>query len=292
MSMPYTQNPHLPRLRMQAVKLVRRGWSLRRVARHTGFHPSTIMRWVRKAEGRARRYHTLPTESSRPKSHPRALAPKIVAAIIDERKAHGRCAEVVQYSLSQRGIFVSLSSVKRTLKRHYLLKEKSPWKKYHRSGTRPDVVKPGDLVEVDTIHFWEPTRFYVYTLLDVYSRWAYAAVRKHARTGDSLWFVRAAQEEAPFSFMTLQSDHGSEFASGFSLRTGIPVRHSRVRKPNDNAHLERFNRTLQEECFLNLLPHPKKFQLLLPDYLHYYNHERPHLGLNFKTPLECCEGID
>lgn len=239
-----------------------------------------------------RKRQTLPTLSSRPHSHPQALAPEIVAAIIEERQKHHRCAEVIQYSLSQRGIFVSLSSVKRTLKRHHLLKEKSLWKKYHRSGERPKAQQPGDLVEVDTIHFWEPQRFYVYTLLDVYSRWAYAAVRKHARTRDSLWFVRAAQEEAPFSFTTLQSDHGSEFAAGFSLRIGVPVRHSRVRKPNDNVHLERFNRTLQEECFLRLLPHPKKFQLLLPDYLYYYNHERPHLGLNFKTPAEWCQGID
>lgn len=290
--MPYTQNPHLPRLRMQAVQLVRRGWSIRKVARHTGFHPSTIMRWVRKAERRARRYRTLPTESSRPHSHPRALPDNIVAAIIEERKKHHRCAEVVRYTLQQRGVIVSLSSVKRTLKRHHLLHEKSLWKKYHRSGERPVAARPGALVQIDTIHFWEPKRFYVYTLLEVYSRWAWAAVRRHATTRDSLWFVRSAQIEAPFSFTTLQSDHGPEFASGFSLRAGVVVRHSRVRKPNDNAHLERFNRTLQEECFLNLLPHPKKFQLLLPDYLRYYNHERPHLGLNFKTPLECCEGVD
>lgn len=292
MIMPYTQNPRLPRVRMQAVRLHQRGWSARKIGRYLGFHHTAVMKWVRKAAQRQHHRHLIPTESSRPHTHPRQLTPAIVSAIIAERQAHGRCSEVIHYTLQQRGMRVSLSSVKRTLARHHLLKEKSPWKKYHRSGERPLAARPGDLVEVDTIHFWEPQRFYVYTLLDVYSRWAYAAVRKHATTRDSLWFVRTAQEQAPFSFTTLQSDHGSEFAGGFSLRAGVTHRHSRVRKPNDNAHLERFNRTLQEECFVNLLPHPKKFQRLLPDYLRYYNHERPHLGLNFKTPADWCQGVD
>ena len=289
--MSYSQNPRLPRVRMQAVRLYRQGWSARKIGRYLGFHHTAVMKWVRRAAP-LRRRKILPTLSSRPKSHPRALSSEIVTAIIEERKKHHRCAEVVHYNLQQRGVVVSLSSVKRTLKRHHLLHEKSLWKKYHRSGVRPLAQHPGDLVQVDTIHFWEPRRFYVYTLLDVYSRWAYAAVRTRATTRDSLWFVRSAQAEAPFAFTTLQSDHGPEFASGFSLRAGAPVRHSRVRKPNDNAHLERFNRTLQEECFLNLQPHPKKFQLLLPDYLHYYNFERPHLGLDFKTPAEWCQGVD
>lgn len=277
---------------MQAVRLYRQGWSARKIGRYLGFHHTAVMTWVRKATHLQHHRQLIPTVSSRPHAHPRQLRSDIVAAIVTERQKHGRCAEVVHYTLQQRGVQVSLSSVKRTLARYHLLKEKSPWKKYHRSGERPRALQPGDLVEVDTIHFWEPIRFYVYTLLDVYSRWAYAAVRNHATTRDSLWFVRSAITAAPFSFTTLQSDHGSEFASGFSLRIGVPVRHSRVRKPNDNAHLERFNRTLQEECFAGVTPHPKKFQLLLPDYLQYYNHERPHLGLNFKTPTDWCQGID
>jgi transposase InsO family protein len=271
---------------MQAVKLVRAGWSYRKVARHMGFSIGSLSNWVKKADQFGRNGLWIPTESSRPKHHPRELQPAIVHAIVQQRLKHHRCAEVVQHELLRAGIEVSLSSVKRTLDRHYLLKKNSPWKKMHRSAPRPEVVKPGALVEVDTIHFWEPQRFYVYTLLDVYSRWAFAAVRNHATTRDSLWFVRTAQTELPFPFTMLQSDHGSEFSPGFSLRIGVPVRHSRVRKPNDNAHLERFNRTLQEECFYGVEPHPQRFQKLLPEYLHYYNTERLHLSLNFKTPEE------
>ena len=45
--MAYTKNPHLPRVRMQAAKLViEKGWSARQVARHTGFNQSTIVKWT------------------------------------------------------------------------------------------------------------------------------------------------------------------------------------------------------------------------------------------------------
>ena len=63
-------------------------------------------------------------------------------------------------------------------------------------------------------------------------------------------------------------------------------RHSRVRQPNDNAHLERFNRTIQDECLSRL---PRKLAIWkkeIPEYLRYYNRERPHMGLNFQTPAD------
>src|SRR3989344_9020241 len=54
--MPYTTNPHLPRLRMEAAQLVlRQGWSTRQVARYTGFDQSTVVRWVAKARRTTRR---------------------------------------------------------------------------------------------------------------------------------------------------------------------------------------------------------------------------------------------
>jgi len=49
----------------------------------------------------------------------------------------------------------------------------------------------------------------------------------------------------------IQSDNGAEFSIGFThalLRYGTAHRHSRVRRSNDQAHMERFNRTVQEEC--------------------------------------------
>jgi transposase len=149
--MAYTSNPKLPRLRMQAVLRVRRGESIRAVARKLGYSHSTVVRWVARAPMDGR--ETIPTLQSKPKSHPKALTPEIVTAIVEERLAHSRCAEVVHATLAKRGVVVSLSSVKRTLKREELITPKSKWKRYRPPVPRPLPDAPGSLVETDTIHF-------------------------------------------------------------------------------------------------------------------------------------------
>jgi transposase InsO family protein len=286
--MTYTTNPHLPRLRMEAAQLVlKQGWSTRQTARYTGFNQSTIVRWVRKASSSNRRI--IPTESSRPHHHPRELSLAAVRAILSYRQKYRRCAEVLQYFLQRDGIHVSLSSVKRTLKREGLVYP-SKWKKWHVYPERPKPEKPGVLVEIDTIHDGSSeNRLYVYTLLDVCSRWSYATACERITTHRSSRFVQTAQENAPFTFQCLQSDHGPEFSVGFTKQCtshGLAHRHSRVRTPNDNAHLERFNRTLQDECLSRCARSLRSWKLSIPEYLHYYNTERPHMALNMKTPLE------
>lgn len=283
----YTTNPNLPRVRMDAVRLVRSGWSVRAVARHLGFTHSAVVKWMARA-GDDRRSQILRTRSSRPLHHPRSLSRSVIDEIRTKRLAHHRCAEVVHQELKNDGIAVSLSSVKRTLRREGLLRCRSPWKRLHRSLERPEAVKPGDLVELDTIHVLQRDgeRFYVYTLIDVVSRWAHAKIVPRINTHQSLRFLREAQGQSPFPFSTLQSDHGSEFSTNFSERSSLVHRHSRVRQPNDNGHLERFNRTVQEEC-LDLVPRTiPHYRKALASYLPYYNTERLHLGLNLKTPLQ------
>jgi len=292
MYMPYSKNPQLPKVRMQAVNLVHQGWSTRKVARYFGFGSGTVSKWMQRD-----RYHGLrpiPTRSARPHHHPNALPQEIVEAIIAQRKKHRRCAEVIHEELWQQGVLVSLSSVKRTLERHYLLRERSPWKRLHRSDPRPCVEKPGDLVQLDTVHILIG-ELYVYTLLDVSSRWAWAHPSARINTHRSLRFVQHAAQHAPFSFTMLQSDHGPEFSTWFTehvRQRGSAHRHSRVRKPNDNAHLERFNRTIQDECLRRIPATLRAHQREIPLYLRYYNEERLHLGLHLKTPLECVQAID
>ncbi|TXG78789.1 hypothetical protein E6Q11_00310 [Candidatus Dojkabacteria bacterium] len=285
--MPYTTNPHLPKLRMQAVRLVKqRGWSTRQVARYTGFSQSAIVKWCAKDQNFG--FSHIPTLTARPKHHPRELPLKLVGQIVEKRKVLKRSAEVIHQTLLNEGIKVSLSSVKRTLDRCGLTKKRSPWKRLHLSPERPMVASPGDLVEVDTIHLMESEkrRIYVYTLIDVYSRWTYAWAVDRISARKSVEFVRRAQAEASFEFRCLQSDHGSEFSQHFTERVKILHRHSRVRRPNDNAHLERFNRTLQEECLAGLKVNVRLYNRKLPEYLHYYNGERLHFGIQLKTPSQ------
>lgn len=294
MYMPYSKNPYLPKVRMKAVNLVYQGWSTRKAGRYFGVGTSTVSKWIRKDCCHGLR--PIPTLSSRPHHHSKELSQEKIQAILDIRDKHNRCSEVVHRELLNEDVSVSLSSVKRVLRRYGRIRKRSPWKRWHFTEPKPLIDKPGDLIQIDTVHLGKANygRLYVYTLIDVFSRWAFAKVSLRINTHCSLSFVKKAQEESSFCFNMIQSDHGQEFSTWFTehiKKIEIAHRHSRVRKPSDNGHLERFNRTLQEECLDRL---PRKFSIYqkeIPEYLHYYNTERLHLGLNFKTPIECVQAI-
>lgn len=292
--MSYTQNPYMPKVRRDAAHMVKLGFSTAEVGRRYGVGSSTICKWVKKAQQYG--YHPIPTQSSKPHAHPHQLSNKVIRSIVSKRHERGACAEVLHHQLNESGINTSLSSVKRTLDRCGLLKKRSPWKRYHPHVDRPYPQKPGDLVEIDTIHLMvnEHRRIYVYVLIDVYSRWVYARAYEKMNGAATLHFVREAQRKASFKFDMLQSDHGPEFGKWFVTQIKKKHRYTRIGKPNDNAHIERFNRTIQEKC---IDATPKIVPILnveIAKYLHYYNHERPHMSLQFKTPmqlLKCVQAI-
>ena len=286
--MPYTMNPKLPRLRMQTAKLVlKEGWSTRQAARYTGFNHSSIVRWVAKA--RNSNSLNIPTESSRPKHHPFAMPYSTVNAILNHRKKYNRCAEVICHQLNKDGIKVSLSSVKRTLRRRGLTYP-SKWKKWHVYPPRPIAEKPGILVEIDSMQEGLPEeQLHLYALIDTCSRWGFVKPVKTVNSWQSAKFFLEAKNNALFNFRMIQSDNGSEFAKWFNkqvLASGVEHRHSRVRRPTDNAHVERFIRTIQQECLSRTARNLKAWQKAIPDFIHYYNTERPHMGINMKTPIE------
>lgn len=288
--MAYTTNPHLPRVRMQAVELVRQGWSIRRAARRFGFAHNTVLNWIkRKPEYGWHGQLVIPTISSKPYHHPKELSSEIICRILAIRQIRNQCAEIIHYRLKKEGISVSLSSVKRVLRRNNCTRY-SRWKKWHQYPQRPLAESPGVLVEIDSMMDGQPTdRLSAYALLDVCSRWAFASPIRQPNSRLSTLFIRKAQEAAPFRFQTVQSDHGSEFSKWFTKvieHRGISHRHSRVRKPTDNGHIERFIQTLQKDC-LNRIPKTmKSWQKEIPEFIRYYNNERPHMALEYKTPIE------
>jgi len=277
---------------MEAVKKIKLdGWGIRQTARYYGYTPGAVSKWLKKAPTDLRS-HVIPTESSAAHRRPNALFEEKVRAIVKVRLEHNKCAEVVQKQLENSGVDISLSSVKRTLVRTHLIRHRSPWKKWHYSLPRPIALKPGDLLQLDTVHFMTSSgsRFYVYTIIDLYSRWAYAEVVEKISAEESVRFLRNARKRAKFNFVMVQSDNGPEFKTWFTrgvARMKIAHRHSRIRKCNDNAHIERFNRTIQEECFGREKPVVyDRYLSLINDYLKYYNNSRLHLSLGFKTPAE------
>ena len=235
--MSYSNNPLLPKARADALKLVlEQGLPLAVAARRSGIHRSTLWRWKRKwleinqnveltnkyrptrAPGKKFRFTActwlIPTLSSRPHSSPNALSRRIVDRIVYWRTRHGRCAGVVHAHCVREGISVSLASVKRVLKRLNLLRPVSKWKRYRPHIHRPLALNPGDLVQTDTIHLVDVAtkrRVYLYTLIDIYSRWSYVEYHESISQKLSHEFLRRGQTKAGFRFKCIQSDNGPEF---------------------------------------------------------------------------------
>ncbi len=278
--MSYTTNQKMPAIRREAARLVARGWSARKVGRYFGYHHTAVMKWVKKAKVLG--YHPIPTQSSRPKNTPRAINEEARREIIHLRIETKRCTEAIHLMLKEKGIFVSRNTVHRTLERASLLKKRHKRKWVHPPVARPSIKKTGDLVQVDTIHRMidEKKRLYVFSLLDVHSRTAFAKAYARMSGKVSLRFVQKAEEEAGFKFSMIQSDHGPEFSNWFVQRIKKDHRYTRLGKPNDNAHIERFNRTIQEECLDKLPNNVRKINCALKKYLQYYNHERIHLSIS------------
>ncbi len=292
--MPYISNPRIERVRMEAVRMVQQGYSTVQTARHFGYSQSAIVKWVEKAKFLPSKSQLIPTKSSKPHHHPHELRQEIVSAILRYRAERNQCAEILHHRLTADGYLVSLSSVKRVLKRHRCSRY-SQWKKWHDWLPLPLAEKPGILVQVDSVHEGIPAeRMSAFALVDVHSRWGYAEPTIRATSHSAAQFVKRAVVCAPFSFCTIQTDHGSEFSKWFTKVAeyqGAVHRHSRVRTPTDNAYVERFIQTLQKECLHQIPRSFHAWQKEIPEFIRYYNNERPHMALHYQTPIEIIKTI-
>ena len=286
--------------------------SIAQVARRFGKNRSTIYRWIKKwkmqqsvlLENPGRPSRTLgkvfrwqcvrwniPTLSSAPKTHPNALNADIISAILRIRQHRYECTEIIHYKLAKEGINVSLSSIKRVIKRNELWRKK---RRYRWNEKRPLPTAPGELIQTDTVHYVNPlnhSKMYIYTVIDLYTRMAYAKISPNLSEKGAAETIFEAQKFMSFPFKMVQSDNGAEFQNHFQGRLnskGIKTRHSRVRHPNDDAHIERFNRTLRKECIGQYNPN-KEIEFIgrkLNRFIRYYNYDRIHLGIGLKTPYE------
>lgn len=201
--------------------------------------------------------------------------------IIMYYRTRGMLPEKVRYSLhGKTGNMV----VKKPRKR----KVKTRRKEY-----TPD--HPGDLIQLDTVVLmFHGKRYYILTAIDILTRIAYA----QATTSHSSLVAKTFLEVLPTVFQydirRVQTDNGSEFAKYFDeacMSTGITHFWNYPRNPKQNAFIERFNRTIQEEWL------PKATTLFLGDdmglvnqdlsyWLTWYNTVRPHWGLHLEAPRE------
>lgn len=104
---------------------------------------------------------------------------------------------------------------------------------------------------------------------------------------DAIAAFRAARRAFPFPILGIQTDNGGEFRGMFAVvvqRLGITHRFIPKRSAPWNGKVERANRSVDDEYYQN----PGRPWPSLGQYVHWYNHERPHLGrgMDGMTPFQ------
>lgn len=151
----------------------------------------------------------------------------------------------------------------------------------------------GSLWHVDAIVlWWYGQRRIIFTAIDEVTRIAYARVYKTNSAVFATDFLQRLLILSNGTISLIHSDNGSEFDGLFKQACQdleIPQIYSRVYTPKDNALLERFNRTIQEEWLAFSQEGLDDIQLSnneLTEWLIFYNNVRPHQALDYKTPLQ------
>jgi len=170
------------------------------------------------------------------------------------------------------------------------IKSRQAERKVRRRNYSP--CQPGDLVEMDTVSvFAQGVRRYMFTALDVTTRFAFAYTYKSNSSANGRDFLSKFSRVAPFTIRNIQTDNGSEFLKHFhqSCQDKELVHFFNYpHHPQSNGHLERFNRTIQEQFVdwhTDSLDEPEEFNRELMEYLLWYNTEKAHRGIGKTPPL-------
>jgi len=138
---------------------------------------------------------------------------------------------------------------------------------------------------------------YILTAIEYEKKIAYARVYKSKSSLSAFDFLLRLTALVDGKIAAILSDNGSEFLKYFDEACRkLKIIHifTRVKTPKDNAIDERFNRTIQEE-FMEVDEYFEPFlardslieaNQRLTEWLMFYNFERPHQTLKYKTPIE------
>lgn len=169
--------------------------------------------------------------------------------------------------------------------------------------------KAGALAHIDCYHLSkdmianDPRRYYLLAIVDDATRLAWAEIITDITALSAMFATLKGLNEInnryEVKFAEVLTDNGPEFGPKSSakkeahpfarlmMEMGIKHRHTQPYRPQTNGKVERFWRTLNtdliEGTYFSSIQH---FKDELFAYLLYYNHLRPHQGLNGKTPLD------
>lgn len=279
-------------------------------ARELGVSRSTVYRWVKR--GRTAygyvKWKGVKRRSTRPKTIHRALRPQEGDSVIKLREERGADSRKLALVLKKKEkIIVSPSTVYRIIKKRKpnllrkVLKYRRP-KFQNGPAMRPRNTKTIGYLQADTKYVTPelsglPYTSYEYALIDIFSRYKLALILPVLDEVGSILTLKWILKEMPFQIQYIQTDNGLEYQSQFhQLCEENKINHYYIHKnsPNENAVIERSFRTDQDEFFYLLEKSPKDVNELnawLQKYLIWYNTERPHFGIDLKTPLEVIQSV-
>jgi putative transposase len=152
--------------------------------------------------------------------------------------------------------------------------------------TRPNQVWATDITYIPMARGF----LYLVAIIDVYSR--YVLSWRLSNTLDTDFCIEALEEALkkgrPEIFNT---DQGSQFTgeafTGLLKSHGIRISMDGKGSYNDNLFIERLWRTVKyEEVYLKAYQDGKEARSSIRNYFRFYNFERPHQALGYRTPAE------
>ena len=152
---------------------------------------------------------------------------------------------------------------------------------------------PGELIEIDVVvRFVGLMKRYIVTAVDVHSRYSFALCYLKHNSLCAKDFIQKLEKVFPYKIKAIQTDNGSEFHKYFMQyleKQKITHYWNYKGKPYKNGHVEKFNRTIQEEFidqneiwFNNI----KEFNEKMLEWILWYNTKRYHWSLNLMSPVD------
>ncbi len=251
--------------------------------------PETVLKWHRELVRRKWTYRRRAV-GGRPPLSAEVEALLLRLAAENPRWGYGR----LQGELAKLGHALGRSTVRDVLKRQQV--PPSPLRRLRASTWREflarhrDSLLACDFFTVETVRL---KTLYVLFFLELGTRRVHLAgctahptaawVTQQAR--QLSWTLQEREQPVRFLIRDRDAKFPSAFDTVFATEV-VEVIHTPYRAPNANAHAERWVRSARAEC-LDHLPIASEAHLrrVLADYVTFYNHARPHQGLEQRCPV-------
>jgi len=263
----------------------------------------TYYKWKKRYDGTL---ESLMDRSRRPHSHPRQLSEADHQLVLRVARKHRRAGLYRLHWLlcTHHSFTYSVGAVYKALRRlgFYAprkLRRRRKYKRYEQPW-------PGANVQIDVKYLPQirQRKEYQFTAIDEFSRLRYVAITDELSPRQAKLFLRDALDffqRHQVRVQQVQTDHGMEFTYAMfphftaehpferELRKeGIARKLTPIGKPHLQGKVERSHRIDDDEFHdCRLFRTSPARERAFKAYVNYYNHQRPHGSLNWRTPAQC-----